>query len=142
MGVCPPGAVGDGAKDCKSAGGSLHCFADMIPEGESAVEVDSQVSCGGGGGVLGDNPLDCESNIVGHGLRGGVKDADVGLVGGEGQLPDGKPGRDVVKNGLNIPQLRFSSGGGAAGDRGVDGRIVSKLRSWESAGMEMVRSLT
>ena len=47
VGVCTPGAVGDRAENGKSVGGFLHGYAEMIFEGEVAVEVNPEVFCDG-----------------------------------------------------------------------------------------------
>ena len=116
LGACPPGTVGDGTENIESGGSSLHCFADVVFEGEAAVKVDPEVSCGGGRGVLGDVPLDCEGDVVSHGFWGRVEDADAGFVGREGEFPQSKPGRDVVKDRLDVPEFGLASSGGATGD--------------------------
>ena len=102
LSVCPPGAVGDGAENGESGGGFLHSFDDVVFEGEAAVKVDPEVSCGGGRGVLGCVPLDCEGDIVRHGFWGRVKDANAGFVGRKGEFPQSEPGGDVVEDSLDV----------------------------------------
>ena len=79
---------------------------------------------------------------MGHALWGGVEDSDAGFLRGEGELPECKPGGDVVKNRLDVAQLGLPPGGRAARDRRVDSRVIGKLGVGASAGMEIVRSLT
>ena len=80
MGVGAPGAVGDGAEDGDSVYGFYDGFGDVVFVGEAADEVDPQVLCGGGRGVFCCDALNCEGDVVGHGLWVGVKDPDAGLV--------------------------------------------------------------
>ena len=64
---------------------------------------------------------------MGHALWGRVEDSDAGFLRGEGELPECKPGGDVVKNRLDVAQLGLPPGGRAARDRRVDSRVVGKL---------------
>ena len=46
--------------------------------------------------MLGCDALDCEGDVVGHGLWVGMEDPDAGLAWREGQFPEGEPAGDVV----------------------------------------------